>query len=251
MARPGLTREKVLATIVHLLETTLIRVGNEDYAKENKSYGLTTLRDPHVIVNGSELRFDFKGKSGKTWRLKIKDRRVAKVIRACQDLPGQQLFQYSDEAGEPQNVTSSDVNDYLREITGKDMTAKDFRTWSGTVLAAMALQEFEEIDNGAKTKKNVKAAIERVALRLGNTVTICRKCYIHPEIITTYLSGSLVEGLTQEIKSEVRKELEGLKPEEAAVLVLLEKRLSSASPFADAVKTLGLDPKRRDPKRRS
>lgn len=250
MARPGLTREKVLATIVHLLETTLIRVGNEDYAKENKSYGLTTLRDPHVTVNGSELRFNFKGKSGKIWRLKIKDRRVAKVIRACQDLPGQQLFQYFDEAGEPQTVTSSDVNDYLREVTGADVTAKDFRTWSGTVLAAMALQEFEAIDAGAKTKKNVKAAIERVAARLGNTVTICRKCYVHPEIITTYLSGALAEELSRDIKSELRKELEGLKPEEAAVLVLLDKRLSSRNPFADSVRKLGIDPKKPRPKRR-
>lgn len=251
MGKPGLSREKVLATIVHLLETTLIRVGNEDYAKENKSYGLTTLREPHVSVNGSELRFNFKGKSGKMWRLKIKDRRVAKIVRACQDLPGQQLFQYFDEAGEPQTVTSSDVNDYLREITGAEVTAKDFRTWAGTVLAALALQEFETIDSGAKTKKNVKAAIERVASRLGNTVTICRKCYVHPEIITTYLTGSLVEELTREVESELRHELEGLKSEEAAVLVLLEKRLSSESSFADSLKKLGVETGKRDPKVRA
>ncbi|HZY23387.1 MAG TPA: DNA topoisomerase IB, partial [Beijerinckiaceae bacterium] len=167
MALPGLPREKVLATVVDLLEKTLIRVGNDDYARENKSYGLTTLKNQHVAVNGSELRFQFKGKSGKVWRLKVKDRRIAKIVRACQDLPGQELFQYIDEDGERRDVTSSDVNTYLKEITGRDVTAKDFRTWQGTVLAATALQEFESFDTKAVLKKNVKAAIERVASRLG------------------------------------------------------------------------------------
>ena len=160
MALRGLPREKVLATVVDLLEKTLIRVGNDDYAKQNKSYGLTTLQNQHVAVNGSELRFQFKGKSGKVWRLKVKDRRIAKIVRACQDLPGQELFQYIDEDGERRDVTSSDVNAYLREITGRDVTAKDFRTWQGTVLAAIALQEFESFDTKAALKKNVKAAIE-------------------------------------------------------------------------------------------
>src|SRR5215213_11851877 len=162
MGLRGLPREKVLATVVHLLETTLIRVGKDDYAKANKSYGLTTLRDPHVKVDGSELRFEFKGKSGNTWRLQVKDRRVAKIVKACQDLPGQELFQYVDENGERQTVTSADVNAYLKEITGRDVTAKDFRTWSGTVLAAMALKEFETFDSETKAKKNVRAAIESV-----------------------------------------------------------------------------------------
>lgn len=238
MARHGLAREKVLATIVHLLETTLIRVGNEDYAKENKSYGLTTLRNPHVQVNGTALRFNFKGKSGKVWRLQIKNRRVAKVIRACQDLPGQQLFQYYDEDGTVQDVNSSDVNDYLREITGAEVTAKDFRTWSGTVLAAMALQEFEALDDGAKTKKNVKVAIEQVAARLGNTVTICRKCYVHPAIISSYLTGTLMAEMQKAVRAELRDRLEGLSPEEAAVLVLLEKRLASGDPFGESIKAL-------------
>src|SRR5690606_12921764 len=139
MARRGLPREKVVATVVHLLETTLIRVGNTDYARQNKSYGLTTLRDPHVSINGSELKFRFKGKSGKVWRLSTKDRRVAKVVKACQDLPGQHLFQYLDEDGQRCEVTSGDVNAYLRDITGQDITAKDFRTWAGTVMAALAL----------------------------------------------------------------------------------------------------------------
>ena len=170
--------------MVHLLEATLIRVGSDEYAKHNKSYGLTTLKNRHVEVDGSALRFNFKGKSGKVWRLNVRDRRIAKVIRACQELPGQELFQYVDEAGETGDVTSSDVNAYLREISGEDITAKDFRTWHGTVLAAMALQEFEKFDSQAGAKRNIREAIQRVAARLGNTPTICRKCYVHPEIIT-------------------------------------------------------------------
>jgi DNA topoisomerase I len=226
MALRGLPREKVLASVVHLLETTLIRVGNEDYAKQNKSYGLTTLRNRHVEVNGSELRFDFKGKSGKTWKLKVKDRRIAKIIRALQDLPGQDLFQYIDDEGERQSVTSADVNAYLREITGQDITAKDFRTWAGTVLAALALTEFETFDSDAKAKKNVRAAIEKVAARLGNTPTICRKCYIHPEILSSYVEGSLLVEVKDEIEEELREDLADLRPEEAAVLSLLEARLN-------------------------
>jgi DNA topoisomerase-1 len=226
MSLRGLPREKVLATTVHLLETTLIRVGNDDYAKQNQSYGLTTLRDPHVKVNGSELRFQFKGKSGKTWRLRMKDRRVAKIVKACQELPGQELLQYIDENGVQQDVTSADVNAYLREITGTDITAKDFRTWAGTVLAALALREFETFDSQAKAKRNVRAAIERVAARLGNTPTICRKCYIHPEIVNCYLSGSLLLEIKEEVEAELRDQIAGLKPEEAAVMTLLQNRLS-------------------------
>jgi len=226
MGLRGLPREKVLATIVHLLETTLIRVGNSDYAKQNKSYGLTTLRDPHVQVDGAELRFQFKGKSGKTWRLQVKDRRVAKIVKACQDLPGQDLFQYLDESGERQTVTSADVNAYLKEITGRDITAKDFRTWAGTVLAAMALAEFESFDTEAKAKKNVRAAIERVSSQLGNTPTICRKCYVHPEVFTSYMEGALLLKVREEVEAELRDDLAGLRPEEAAVLTLLEARLN-------------------------
>jgi DNA topoisomerase-1 len=226
MALRGLPREKVLATVVHLLEATLIRVGNEDYAKQNKSYGLTTLRNRHVEVDGSELRFEFKGKSGKMWKLKVKDRRIAKIIRACQDLPGQDLFQYIDEDGERQAVTSADVNAYLREITGQEVTAKDFRTWSGTVLAAWALAEFETFDSDAKAKKNIRAAIEKVAAQLGNTPTICRKCYVHPEVLSSYVEGSLLLEVKEEIEAELRDDLASLKPEEAAVLTLLEARLN-------------------------
>jgi DNA topoisomerase I len=191
MALRGLPREKVLATVVHLLETTLIRVGNDDYARQNDSYGLTTLKNRHVAIDGAQLRFQFKGKSGKKWSVAIRDRRVAKVIKACQELPGQELLQYLDEAGQHQDVTSADVNAYLQEITGSDITAKDFRTWAGTVLAAMALRELEGFDSAAKAKKNIRTAIERVAARLGNTPTICRKCYVHPEVINSYLEACL------------------------------------------------------------
>jgi DNA topoisomerase-1 len=225
MALRGLPREKVLATVVHLLESTLIRVGNEDYVKQNKSYGLTTLRNKHVEVDGAELRFNFKGKSGKTWNLKVKDRRVAKIIRACQELPGQDLFQYVDEEGERRGVSSADINAYLKEITGREVTAKDFRTWAGTVLAALALQEFETFDSEAKAKKNLRAAIEKVAARLGNTPTICRKCYVHPEVLSCYVEGSLQLQVKEEIETELREDLAELKPEEAAVLTLLEARL--------------------------
>ena len=226
MALRGLPREKVLATVVHLLETTLIRVGNDEYAEQNNSYGLTTLKNRHVAVDGNEVRFRFTGKSGKQWSLRVKDRRIAKIIKACQELPGQELLQYVDEAGNCQDVASGDVNDYLREITGKDITAKDFRTWAGTVLAAMALSELESFDSAAQAKRNLRAAIEKVAGRLGNTPTICRKCYVHPEVMDSYLDGQLVLGLKEKAESELRGEVANLKPEEAAVLALLRSRLA-------------------------
>lgn len=226
MALRGLPREKVLATVVHLLETTLIRVGNDEYAEQNNSYGLTTLKNRHVAVDGNEVRFRFTGKSGKQWSLRVKDRRIAKIIKACQELPGQELLQYVDEAGTCQDVASGNVNDYLREITGKDITAKDFRTWAGTVLAAMALSELESFDSAAQAKRNLRAAIEKVAGRLGNTPTICRKCYVHPEVMDSYLDGQLVLGLKEKAESELRGEVANLKPEEAAVLALLRSRLA-------------------------
>ncbi|HEY7242993.1 MAG TPA: DNA topoisomerase IB [Xanthobacteraceae bacterium] len=225
MACKGLPREKVLATIVHLLERTLIRVGSGSYARENKSYGLTTLHNDHVEVNGTQLKFHFKGKSGKTWRLRVSDRRVARIVRACQDLPGQELFQYLDEEGVLRGVTSSDVNVYLKEIARHDITAKDFRTWQGTVLAAIALQELQTFDNKAAFKKNVKSAIERVAARLGNTAAICRKCYVHPEILQAYAEGELLLEIKPGVEDEPRHDLPRLSPEEAAVLALLEARL--------------------------
>jgi DNA topoisomerase I len=188
LSLPGMPREKVLASVIALLEQTLIRIGNEDYAKQNGSFGLTTLRGRHVQVVGSELRFLFPGKSGKTWRLSIRHRRVANVMRACQELPGQNLFQYRDEAGEVQRVSSSDVNEYLREASGCDISAKDFRTWAGTVEAAVALHA---LAGEPPLKKHVRAVLEQVAAKLGNTPTICRKCYIHPEIFAAYEQGRL------------------------------------------------------------
>jgi DNA topoisomerase-1 len=228
MARRDFSREKVLATIVSLLETTLIRVGNSEYAEHNKSYGLTTLRNRHAVVDGTELRFEFKGKSGKTWRLKIHDRRIAKIIKACQSIPGQHLFQYFDEAGERHQVTSSDVNAYLREITGADITAKDFRTWAGTVLAAMELREIEAFDSATKAKRNLKSAIEKVSERLGNTVAICRKCYVHPEVVDCYFEGTLPEEIGKAEHAAERVD-SGLHAEETAVLVFLKHRLARAA----------------------
>jgi DNA topoisomerase-1 len=226
MAPRGLPREKALATVVHLLESTLIRVGNDDYARQNNSYGLTTLKNRHVAVDGAEVRFRFNGKSGKQWSLRLRDRRIAKIIKACQELPGQELIQYVDEEGKCRNVTSTDVNDYLREITGQDITAKDFRTWAGTVLAAMALHELDSFDSAAEAKRNLRAAIEKVAARLGNTVAICRKCYVHPEVLNCYLDGDLVLALKSQAESALRSGLGSLEPEEAAVLALLRSRLA-------------------------
>jgi DNA topoisomerase-1 len=231
MARPGLPREKVLATVVHLLETTLIRVGNDEYAEKNDSYGLTTLKTRHVKVEGTTLRFAFKGKSGRVWRLGVQDRRVARIVRACQDLPGQELFQYLDEGGETRDVTSADVNAYLREITGRDITAKDFRTWAGTVLAAIALRAFERVDSKAAAQRNIRAAVERVAARLGNTPTICRKCYVHPAVLDGYLQGGQAEEIEAAAQAELR-DIAGLPPEEAAVLALLVTRLRAPADAA-------------------
>lgn len=222
----GLPREKVLATVVHLLESTLIRVGNDEYAEQNNSYGLTTLKNRHAAVDGNEVRFRFTGKSGKQWSLRVRDRRIAKIIKDCQDLPGQELLQYIDEAGNGQDVTSSDVNDYLREITGKDITAKDFRTWAGTVLAAMALNELESFDSAAQAKRNLRTAIEKVAAKLGNTPTICRKCYVHPEVLNSYMDGKLVLELMAKAEKELRSDVQSFKPEEAALLALLRSRLA-------------------------
>jgi DNA topoisomerase-1 len=227
MRKHGLPREKVLAVVVRLLDTTLIRIGNADYAKSNKSFGLTTLRDRHVDINGTKLRFAFRGKSGKEWDLAVSDRRVARIVRDCQDLPGQHLFQYLDEDGERQKVMSSDVNGYLREITGRDVTAKDFRTWAGTVLAAMAFSEFEAFDSATAAKRNVRAAIERVAARLGNTPTICRKCYVHPAIVDAYVEGELAMKVVADVESELRDRMEALNPEEVAVLTFLRQRLKA------------------------
>jgi DNA topoisomerase I len=222
----GLPRNKVVATVVRLLEMSLIRVGNEEYARNNHSFGLTTMRDRHVTVSGSTLRFRFRGKGGKEHSVDIDHPRLAKIVANCQDLPGQELFQYIDDNGDRQTITSDDVNSYLREITGQDFTAKDFRTWAGTVLAALALREFERFDSQAQAKKNIVRAIERVAERLGNTPSICRKCYVHPTVIDAYLDGSMLETIQRRAEQQIAQSLDKLRPEEAAVLALLQQRLS-------------------------
>ncbi len=225
LRRRGLPREKVLALVVRLLEETLIRVGNDEYARENRSFGLSTLRDRHARVRGAEVRFTFRGKHGKDHEIGVRDRRLARLVKQCQDLPGQELFQYVDAAGQRVDVTSGDVNEYLREISGDEFTAKDFRTWAGTVAAAMALQEFLEVDDEAGRKKAVVQAIERVAERLGNTPTVCRACYVHPEVIDRYLDGTMVDALSRRAQG-VGRGAHALKPEEAAVLGLLQARLA-------------------------
>jgi DNA topoisomerase I len=226
---PGLPREKVLATIVYLLEATMMRIGNEEYARQNKSFGLTTLRDRHVRIDGSEVEFRFRGKSGVQHSIKVDDPRLARIIRRTRDLPGQELFQYVDDDGEQRSVDSTDVNEYLRSITGEDYTAKDFRTWSGTVLAALALQEYEKFDSEAQAKKNVVRAIESVAEKLGNTPSVCRKCYVHPAVIESYVEGSMVNAMQQRAREEMEHDLQALGAEEAAVLALLQERLAQAS----------------------
>ncbi|MFC7515599.1 DNA topoisomerase IB [Herbaspirillum sp. GCM10030257] len=235
---PGLPREKVLATIVYLLQATMMRIGNEEYARQNKSFGLTTLRDRHVRIDGSEVEFRFRGKSGVNHTIKVDDPRLARIIRKTRDLPGQDLFQYVDDDGEQRTIGSSDVNDYLRSITGEDYTAKDFRTWSGTVLAALALQEYEKFDSEAQAKKNVVRAIESVAEKLGNTPSICRKCYVHPAVIESYLDGTMLHALQQRARDELKTDLHALGPEEAAVVALLQQRLSMPSSSTAKEKTV-------------
>ncbi|WP_395396488.1 DNA topoisomerase IB (plasmid) [Novosphingobium sp. BL-8A] len=226
LRRRGLPRERVLAAVVHLLETTMIRIGNSDYAKLSRSYGLTTLQDRHVAVEGAQPRFNFKGKSGKQWKLRLENRRIAKIVKASQDLPGQHLFQYIGEDGENCEVTSSDINAYLKEISGSDIPAKDFRTWNGTVLAALALAEYEKVDSQAAAKRNVRAAIEAVASRLGNTPAVCCKCYIHPEVFESCLTDELALDAKDAVERELRDEVSRLRPEEAVVLAFLQRRLT-------------------------
>ncbi len=224
LALPGLRREKVLATVVQLLQQSLIRVGNEEYARENKSFGLTTMLDRHVDVKGSKLRFRFRGKSGRQHDVDVTDRRIARIVSQLQDLPGQSLFQYVDEEGKVRDITSQDVNEYLREITGEDFTAKDFRTWAGTVLAAIALRLAGAFETKKQAKANVKNAIEAVAKILGNTPTVCRKCYIHPAVVEAYFKGNSINGFKAKTEEEVEKGID-LASAQTAVLKILQNRL--------------------------
>jgi DNA topoisomerase I len=228
LRRQGLPREKVLATVVRLLEKTLIRVGNDEYARSNRSYGLTTMRDGHVEVRGARLRFSFRGKSGVEHEIDLNDRRLARIVRQCRDLPGYELFQYIDDNDQRQTVGSDEVNAYLKDITGQDLTSKDFRTWAGTVLAAQLLREFEAFTSDAEAKRNILAAVEMVARRLGNTKAVCRKCYIHPAVFDAYLDGSMLETIAERARN-VSRAVDRLTAGEAAVLRLLKRRTARNS----------------------
>ena len=224
LRRPGLPRERVVAAVVRLLEKTRLRVGNPEYARDNRSYGLTTLHDRHAEVGTTRIRFRFRGKGGKVNEVELSDVRLARIVARCQDLPGQELFAYLDEEGEVRPIGSDDVNDYLREVTGQEFTAKDFRTWSGTVLAAWALHELEAVDSEAQAKRNVVRAVEEVAEWLGNTPAVSRASYVHPAVIDAYLDGDVVRAARQTADARLR-DLGHLQPEEAAVLALLRQRL--------------------------
>jgi DNA topoisomerase-1 len=221
LALPGLPRERVLGAVVQLLERALIRIGNEEYARSNGSFGLTTLRNRHVSIEGSTLRFEFKGKAGKKHSVGVSDWRLAKLVKRCQDLPGYELFQYEDEDGEYQSVGSADVNDYLREISGTGFSAKDFRTWAGTVLAAIALKKLGQANSERHARKNIATAVNSAAELLGNTPAVCRKCYIHPDLLDAYLDGSMEVGSL----AGVSRKSSRLTSEEAAVLTLLKRRV--------------------------
>jgi DNA topoisomerase-1 len=213
----GLPREKVLAAVVSLLDETHIRVGNSEYARRNRSYGLTTLRDQHVDIRGSQLEFHFVGKSGKEHDVVVQDQRLARIVKQCRDIPGQHLFQYLDENGERQSIHSDDVNDYLRRITGQDFTAKDFRTWGGTVLALRELRRRGMAETRTKAEKQVREAIKITAEALGNTPAVCRRSYIHPAVLTFYLNGQLGQ------LGAVGRTRRGMRREEQVLLVLLEQ----------------------------
>jgi DNA topoisomerase-1 len=232
LALPGLPKNKVLATIVSIMERTFIRVGNEEYARTNNSYGLTTMRNKHVDVKGAKVQFKFRGKSGVEHAVDIADRRLARIVKKVQDLPGQELFAYVDDAGVVHDIKSQDVNDYLREITGEDFTAKDFRTWAGTVLAAVALNHLDICETKKEATKNVKNAISAVAKILGNTPAVCRKCYVHPAVLETYLSGSMIEGLKRKTEEALAQNLPDLRSVEAAVMTFLHARLVAAKSAA-------------------
>jgi DNA topoisomerase I len=226
LSLPGMPRQKVLAAIVRLMEVTLIRVGNEEYARENQSYGLTTMRNKHVEVTGSNVTFKFQGKSGVKHTIDLSDRRLARIVQRCQDIPGYELFQYVEADGSHHSIDSSDVNDYLRELSNQDFTAKDFRTWAGTVLACTMLQEFESFETQSQAKKNVVQTIKDVAARLGNTPSVCRKCYVHPAVLDTYFSGGMIQNVKKRIEQETSDSPHALRQEELSLLKLLRQRLT-------------------------
>lgn len=219
---PGLPKRKLLAAVVRLLETTLIRVGNEEYARSNASYGLSSMRSRHARVDGSTITFVFRGKSSKDHKISVNDRRLARIVKKSQDLPGEDLFQYIDADDEPQTIGSGDVNAYLREISGEEFTAKDFRTWAGTVLTSMALAQVEPFETEAAARRNIATAIKAVSHELGNTPAVCRKCYVHPAVLEAYEDGTLAKAMRARAAAK-----SALAPEERAVLRLLEQRAAA------------------------
>lgn len=223
LGRRGMPREKILAAIVRLLEETHIRIGNEQYAKENASYGLTTLHNDHADIDGSTVHFHFRGKSGKSHAIDLQDPRLAKIIKKSQELPGEELFEYVGADGQAHTVGSDDVNAYLHEITGQEFTAKDFRTWAGTVLAARALSECDAATSPSKCRKTISAAIKAVAKELGNTPAVCRKCYVHPAILDAYADGTLLDALRRQAEATLARS-QSLRDEEAAMMRLLRDR---------------------------
>lgn len=223
---PGHPKDKVLATVVRLLEWTCIRVGNDEYAKSNKSFGLTTLKDQHVEITGATIRFEFRGKSGKPHSCDVSDRRLANIVRRCQAIPGQELFQYLDESGQRQTINSEDVNEYIRSVSGDDFSAKDFRTWTGTMLAAAALREIGAAHSDREAKAHYLKAIDQVSQQLNNTRAVCRKYYVHPALFESYTGGTLLDKFERELK---RARAKGLEREEAAVLAILKARLKMAA----------------------
>jgi len=249
LRRRGMPREKILATVIALLETTLIRIGNDDYVRQNGSYGLTTLHNRHARVRGPVIRFTFKGKSGKRHEITVEDPRLARIVKHCQDLPGQDLFGYADEEGAPRDVSSQDVNNYLREIAGIEFTAKDFRTWAGTILTARALSEFPPTSSQRAAKKNITSAIESVACLLGNTPAVCRKCYVHPEILNAYSAGKTVDSLRRQ--KPASQGTPGLRSEETSVLSLLQELSRNTRPKRSngARKSASERPRRRSTKK--
>ena len=224
IALPGLARDKIMATVVWLLERTLIRIGTDEYAKANNSFGLTTLRRRHVAVAGSKVDFEFRGKSGIEHSVSITDRRIARIVQRCQELPGYELFKYIDDEGRKQSVEASDINDYLREITGREVTAKDFRTWAGTMLASEALREMGPAPTKKQAEKNIVAAVDRTKAKLGNTRAVCRKYYIHPVLIEAYLEGEVLPPIGEK-EWKPRGETAGkLRRHEAETLAFLTAR---------------------------
>jgi DNA topoisomerase I len=250
LARPGLPREKVLAAVVRLLELTLIRVGNDEYARLNRSFGLTTLQDRHAIVDGTSVKFRFRGKSGQQHEVGLRDRRLAAVVRRCRDLPGQELFQYVDESGEPRDVASDDVNAYLAEIA-PGVTAKDFRTWAGTVLAYRALRSLGKGATVREKQRNVTAAIRDAAENLGNTAAVARQAYVHPAVVDAYLDGRIRSALVQAAEDTDEPPGATEADEERAVVALLRARLGEDATRAGTAGRSGKTPSTGRPSGRS